>query len=218
MDKHAAPIDAEIETALTETERAGLRLTLIVRSALVVAFAIFSIVAQPWPQGLTGAGYASIFLVSGLVYLALVQAKRDARWMRFGFVALDVGMIAFVATQVPLSMNGDVPQIFVFRVYGAGVFFFILASSALSLSPSLVLWTGATVVAAMWGAWVWIVSGMERRVSWDDLPQGSNAEQYMAIVLDPDFTGIGNRVIETLLLLATSFVTAEDRPRTPDAP
>ncbi|MEM8755617.1 MAG: adenylate/guanylate cyclase domain-containing protein, partial [Pseudomonadota bacterium] len=111
-------------------------------------------------------------------------------------------------TQVPLSMNGDVPQIFVFRVYGAGVFFFILASSALSLSPSLVLWTGATVVAAMWGAWVWIVSGMERRVSWDDLPQGSNAEQYMAIVLDPDFTGIGNRVIETLLLLATSFVTA----------
>ncbi|MEL7470005.1 MAG: adenylate/guanylate cyclase domain-containing protein [Pseudomonadota bacterium] len=206
----AAPPNSrsDIDNALAETERAGLLLTLNVRTILVLLLMVFIGGTQGLDTGYFGVAVCSIFLISGLIYRRLVQQQRDRDWMRYGFVALDVALLALVATVVPLSLHGDVPQIFVFRTYGINVFFFILATSALSLSPRLVLWTGFASAASIWAAWAWIVSGMERRVTWSDIVDDRTADKYIEIVLDPDHIGIADRVVETLLIAVTAAVTA----------
>ncbi len=210
MPRMARPesTDGEIDRALAATERAGLRTVLAIRSALIAALIVFNLGTQGVVQGAFGATVTAGFLVIGLAYRWLVVRERDRAWMRYAFVALDLALLAIVAATVPLSMEGEVPQIFVFRVFTVGIFFFVLATSALSLSPALVLWTGGAAVLALWGAWGWIVWGMERRVDWWDLFEERTAERYIEIVLDPDMIAAPQRFTETLLLLASAAVTA----------
>ncbi|MGD1924404.1 MAG: adenylate/guanylate cyclase domain-containing protein [Paracoccaceae bacterium] len=203
---------ADIDNALAETERAGLLLTLNVRTVLVLLIMLFIGGTQGLDTGYFGVAVCSVFLISGLIYRSLVQRKRDSDWMRYGFVALDVAMLAMVAAIVPLSIHGDVPQIFVFRTYGINVFFFVLATSALSLSPRLVLWTGFATAASIWAAWGWIIADMDRRVTWSDIVDDRTAEKYIEIVLDPDHIGLADRFVETLLIAVTA--AAVQRART----
>ena len=72
----------------------------------------------------------------------------------------------------------------------------VVALSVLALSPALVLWTGLCAVAGLAGATAWIVSGMDRVVSFGDLPRGPSREEYLAVVLNPDFLAIAVRVSE----------------------
>ena len=193
---------------LARTERAGLLLTLNIRTALVLFLMAFIGGTQGFAVGHFGVAVCSVFLISGLVYRWLVVRERDRDWMRYGFVALDAAMLAMVAAAVPLSLHGDVPQIFVFRVYGVKIFFFLVATSALSLSPRLVLWTGLASVAAIWGAWGWIVTGMETWVSWADITEERTAEKYIEIVLDPNHIALADRVLDSVVIILTAIVIA----------
>ena len=196
------------DAILARTERAGLRLVLIIRSAIVFLWLSSILLTQGIERGIFGASIAAVFLVIGLAYLAVVIAERDRTWMRYAFVALDLGLLAYITVAVPLSQTGDVPQILVFRIYNMGVFYFILATSALSLSPGLVLWTGAGAIAAVWGAWGWIVSGMDRIVLWSDFRNDPTAENYSRLVLDPDHINLAARIGDTVFITATALVTA----------
>ena len=198
----------KVETALADAERAGLLLTLNLRTALVLIIMAFIGGTQGFAVGYFGVAICLIFLFSGLIYRWLVVRNRDRDWMRYGFVGLDAALLAIVATAVPLSLHGEVPQIFVFRVYGVKVFFFLLATSALSLSPKLVLWTGFASVAAIWGAWGWIVSGMETWVRWSAIADERTAEKYIEIVLDPNHIALADRVLDSVVIILTAVVIA----------
>ncbi len=198
----------DTDATLARTERAGLRIVLMVRNTVVALMMIYALGTQGLEAGWFGAVALSVFLVIGLAYRVLVVREADRQWMRFAFVALDMGLVAVAAVTIPLSLHGEVPQIFVFRVYGIVVFFFLLALSALSLSPRLVLWTGAMAVLAIWGAWAGIAFQMDHWVTWADLPAERTAAKYIEIVLNPDHVGVAHRVTETIFLTATSIVTA----------
>lgn len=198
----------DIEAALSDTERAGLSLVLTIRSGLVLV-AIFGILGtMGLERGLFGASVALIFLLIGLAYRVILLRRQDRAWMRYVFVTVDIVLLAFIAAVIPLSQQGDVPQILVFRVYSMGVFFFVLATAALSLSPGLVLWAGGAIVAAIWAAWGWIVLQMDRVVNWSHYEADPTPENYIRIVLDPDMTLMSNRIADTITIIATSLVTA----------
>ncbi len=205
MNRSAA---TDIDLALAETERAGLRLVLTIRSVIVFLGLVSILTTQGWERGLYGASIVSMFLIIGIIYFIFVINRRDRIWMRYAFVTLDLALLAWVAVSVPLSLNGDVPQIFVFRVYSVGIFFFILATSALSLSPALVLWSGAGAILASWGVWGWIVLKMDRVVTWRDFSVDPTAENYVRLVLDPDHINLSGRTGDSILIAATAIVTA----------
>lgn len=200
--------DTGIERALASTERDGLRIVLLIRNSVVAFLMVYSVASQGLAVGWFGALIFSVFLMIGLAYRALVVREADRQWMRFAFTSLDMALIALGAVVVPLSQHGDVPQILVFKVYGVVAYFFLLALSALSLSPRLVLWTGAMAVLSLWAAWAGIAFQMETWVTWGDLTTDRTAEKYLEIVLSPDHVGLAHRFNETVLLVATSIVTA----------
>ncbi len=199
----------EVENDLAQAERDGLVVSLIGRSIVLA-------VIGAWLAYGTLAYHAStvIGLTLVLLYLAADLAliryfRRGGRiWMAFAFTAAEIVGIGLVAALAPLATGGDVPQIFVFRVYNVGYFILPIAVCALSLSPALVLWAGFVACVTLWGTFAWIVSGMERRVSWEAFLDGGTAAEYIAIVLDPDFIGIGNRIEETIAIALTAGLVA----------
>ncbi len=198
---------ASVEADLARAERDGLMLTLRWRRyTLLVILPV--LIHGTWLSGNpTGLVILLVALAVGYAHERLIGAARDGQWQRYLFATVDVAIIASILAFVPVTARGDVPQILAFRDPGP-IIFLPLILSALSLSPKLVIWTGMVSVAGLWAAFGYVVSSMERTLSWDDLPRDPTADAYLAIVLDPDFIGVGNRTGETLAIVIMTAVVA----------
>ncbi|WOS65466.1 adenylate/guanylate cyclase domain-containing protein [Sinorhizobium fredii] len=143
----------------------------------------------------------------GLVPLWLEQSRYE-RVARFALFTFDAATASAILAFAPLSSGGDVPQNLVFLSSRTEYFYVIVATSILSLSPALVIWTGLCVVAGLAGATAWIVSGMDRIVSLGDLPASPSREEVLAVLLNPNFFGIPVRVNEGVVLGLVTGIAA----------
>ncbi len=143
----------------------------------------------------------------GLAPLELV-GRRYERIGRYAFFAFDATVISAILAVAPVSSSGDVPQNLVFLSNRPEYYFVLVAISILALSPALVLWTGLCAVVGLAGATAWVMAGMERIVRLGDLPQPFSREDYLAIVLNPDFLGIAFRVNEGIVLALVTCIAA----------
>jgi class 3 adenylate cyclase len=191
----------EIETDLAKAERDGLVVSFIGRSVVLSVVGLWLAYGTIVYHASTAIGLAVVLVYLG-TSLALIRYFRKGGhlWVAFAFSAAEIVGIGLVAALAPLAAGGGVPQIFVFRVYNVGYFILPIAIGALSLSPALVLCAGLVACLTLWGTFLWVVSGMDRRVSWESFLDGGTAEEYMRIVLDPDFVGTGNRIEETIAI------------------
>lgn len=200
---------AQTELALQQAERDGLRIALLGRTAILsvvllwMAYGVITYGSTIWTGFVIVAGY----LAAGLLLMRYL-ARGGAIGLIYGFAAVEIIALGVLATQIPLAAAGGVPQIFVFRVYGIIFLLLLISSWALALSPKLVLWAGAVSCATLWGAFLWIVSGMATTRSWSDFPAGGSGADYIDLVLSPDFIGQGNRIEETIVLAGVSALIA----------
>ncbi|MFM7346946.1 MAG: adenylate/guanylate cyclase domain-containing protein [Tagaea sp.] len=202
------------ERALADAERAGFRLLLIGRSVVLGIALVWSSYALYLYANPTGMLLAGSMLALGLVCYRTIGTAREREWHRYALIAMDVGAMALAAIFLPLSSGGDVPVIFVFRVTGVHLFWTLIVVSALSLSPRLILFAGGCVVGAIWTVFAVAVAQLPETLSWADLSPDANAAEYMALVLDPRFVGIGNRIEETATMLLAACVLALAMRRT----
>ena len=196
-----------IEAALAEAERAGFRLAVIGRTGALAAIATFYLAAAYFPSNLK---IAIPILASAGVGLALLASSgtRYQRLGRYACFALDAATVSAVLAFAPLSSGGDVPQNLVFFSSRTEYYYLILSLSVLALSPALVLWTGISAVVGLGMATAWIMAGMEHVVSYRDLPPGPSREEYLAVVLNPDFLNLGFRANEAIVLLLVTGIAA----------
>ncbi|MET1411896.1 adenylate/guanylate cyclase domain-containing protein [Roseibium sp. HPY-6] len=195
---------------LAQAERQGLRLAIICRTVAVGAaflwvggtWAFSGFYPNPWIFVGLGA-----FTAIGIVHASVIGTRFDRWWMKYAIYLVDATGICMTFAFFPISSSGDVPQILAFRAYGIYYLFPLVAMATLSLSPRLVLWTGTAVVVGWWAAFLIVVSGMERTLSWGDLTPGAGFDAYVGVFLSPDFVGRGNRVEETgFLFIATAIL------------
>jgi class 3 adenylate cyclase len=195
------------EHSLAEAERRGFRLAVIGRTSALVAFAFFYLNLYAYPNNVYVAGAILIAAAIGLIPLRLAHSRYEsgARVALFTFDALlATAILAFA----PLSGGGDIPQNFVFISSRTEFFYVIVATSILALSPTLVVWTGLCAVIGLASATLWIGLGMERIVSTGDLPPSPSREEFLAVVLTPEFLNIPTRIIEGVVLALVTLVAA----------
>jgi adenylate cyclase len=196
-----------VEAALADAERKGFRLAVIGRTCALIAIACFYLEAFQYPNNV----FAAVGILSttalGLVPLGLVGGRYE-RAARYALFTLDAVSASAIVALAPLSSGGDIPQNLVFHSSRNEFFYAIVALSILALSPALVLWTGAGVVAGLAGATAWIMAGMERVVSLEDLPVAPSREEYLSVVLSPDFLGLPVRVIEGVMIALVTCIAA----------
>jgi len=198
----------DVELNLAEAERRGLRLAILGRNAALIPIAAFIGIAGRYPGDVLGVAVVAIFFVIGLLYLRLLASPHERPWHRYLFVGVDCAALAGLALVLPVSVGGDVPQIFVFRTFGMIYLFLIVAGTTLTLMPGLVVASGVASVAGLWAVWLTIVLDMERTVSWNDLPAGPTVEEFYAVFFDPAFIGRGSRVLESVVLMSTAALLA----------
>ncbi len=199
----------DVEQDLAEAERAGLKLMLKARTVVLVLLILLFIGATDYPTNMIGAGMVSVFVITGLLWYRTIDIGADRWWHRYAFFSVDIVAIGVIMVFMPISLGStDIPQVFVFRAIGIIFVFPLIAVSALSLTPRLVLWVGTFTTGVLLAAFWWIVSGMERTLSWDDLPVGPSRQEFLDLFLDPDFVGSQNRVTESFFILAGTGILA----------
>lgn len=204
--RHNAEREA-VEQALAAATRAGFRLAVIGRNCALVLIAAFYLLSMRFPNSLPVAGLLVASCGAGLLALILVgrRAERAARYALFGF---DTALISAMVAFMPISAGADIPQNFVFLSSRETYFYIVIALSVLTLSPGLVLWTGLCGVLGLAGATGWIAAGMERVVSYSDLPTSFSRAAFFDVVYDPNFLNIPVRTSEALMMVVVTAVTA----------
>lgn len=203
-----ASASQEVTQRLRQAEAAGLRLALLGRSLALIPVALWFISLGSERTGLlVGLGLLA-FAALGFGFRAIVGTRREHPIYKYVFFTIDIAAIGAIFAFAPLSQGGDVPQILVYRSIGIYYFFIVLGVAALTLSPRLLLWCGIAIVGVWWTIFTHIVSGMERTVSWGDLPQASSADEYAALVLDRDFIARGSRFEESITFMITALLLA----------
>lgn len=196
-----------VEASLAEAERKGFRLAVIGRTIALVPITLFYLAGLDYPNNIYIAGLIVAAAALGLAPLGLAGGRYE-RIGRYALFALDLATLSALLALAPLSSGGDVPQNLVFLTSRGEHNIVVVAMSALVLSPALVLWTGLCAVVSLAGATAWIMAGMDRIVSYRDLPRSPSREAFLAVVLDPDFIGIAPRISEGIMLALVTGIVA----------
>ncbi len=202
-------ISATGQQRLIQAENAGLRLAVLCRTiAAIAAFTWYVSAVLFTNQEFRVWSFVALtaFVVIGLAHLSVIGTRFDRWWMKYLLYAVDILCICTLFVLLPVSGADTVPQIVAFRAYGIYYLFPVIALATLSLSWRLVLWSGTVVVAGWWAAFLWVVSGMDRTLSWRDLPADATRSDYETVFLSIDFIGRGNRIEETGLLFIAAVV------------
>jgi adenylate cyclase len=201
------PHSPAADASLAEAERRGFRLAVIGRTCALVPIALFYFAISRYPNNIYLAGLILAAAMVGLAPLALVGSRFE-RAGRYAFFAFDVAILSAILALAPLSTGGDVPQNLVFLSSRGEYFFVVVAISVLTLSPGLVLWTGLCAVLGLAGATAWIMAGMDRMVSFADLPPSPSREAFLSVATDPDFLAISSRVSEGVKIALVTGIAA----------
>ena len=202
---------AASESRLLQAERKGLRLAILCRTIALGAGLIWYVGVSlltgfaPSPWGVTA---LLGLLVFGIANLVVIGTPLDRWWLKFAIYGVDILGICALFAIVPASRGDDIPQIVAFRAYGIYYLFPMIALACLSLSWRLVIWTGVMVVVGWWSAFLTVVRGMDRSLSWGDMPANATQQDYETIFLSIDFIGVGNRFEETGFLLIAALILA----------
>ncbi len=198
----------EAGQVLEKAERGGFRLLLVGRSLLLATiffwqFYYFTIHGNP-----TGCLLALASFAAGLLVFLALGTSFERRWHRYALFALDIGALTLVACLAPLVEGEPVPKILIFRAYGTSLLFLLLAVTALSLMPGLVLFTGAALTLGLWILIAVIAGEQEQLRSWGELGPDTDAATYLELVQSVDFINWAIRLQESFVLLGSAVVLA----------
>jgi class 3 adenylate cyclase len=192
-------------------EQTGLKLAIIGRTVALVLLGIWLVGsrARDPEHALDYFLLLSGFAALGLAHYALIGNRFDKRWVKYVFVTVDIAILsALVATQPLFETAADLPQVMMFRVPVFPYYFIILGVAAFSFSPGLVLWTGVAGAIGWLAAFRHAAGGIEGALNWNVVPARPTAEQVMAVVLDPNFGGLGSRTQEAISLVVVALLIA----------
>lgn len=207
IEKAALDLSKTTADALRKAERAGFRIAVLGRTVAVMALAISFLLSYYYPINLGIFGITTLFALAGLTSLAAIHTRYE-KPARFALFAFDASSVTVLLTFVPLSSGGDIPQNLVFLTSSVQHYYLVVAAAVLTLSPPLVLWTGAWAAGGLLFATWWIMSGMAQVITYASLPISPTRDVYLNTVLNPDFLGLASRVQEMLIVLLVTAIAA----------
>jgi adenylate cyclase len=194
-------------TALSNAERKGFRIAMIGRTVAVMLIAFAQLLSYYFPINVGIAAITSLIALGGLISLAAVRTRYE-RHARYAVFAFDATTVTVLLAFIPLSSGGDVPQNMVFLTSSVQYYYIVIAAAVLTLSPPLVVWTGAWAASGLLFATGWILGGMDTVVSYNSLPISPSPDIYIQTVLDPNFLGIASRLQEALIITLVTAIAA----------
>ena len=119
-----------------------------------------------------------------------------------------LAVLSAILAFAPISSGGDIPQNLVFNTSRGDYYFVVVAISVLTLSPSLVLWTGLCAVIGLAGATIWIMAGMDHIVDSLGVQAAPSRDAFLSVFLDPNFLGISVRISDGVKIAVVTAIAA----------
>jgi adenylate cyclase len=207
----SADVSRDVGEMFLRAEQTGLKLAIIGRTLALVLLGIFLVGsrARDPARALDYLIVLSVFAGLGLVHYSLIATRFDKRWVKYVFITLDIAIVSvLVATQPLYETAVELPSVMIFRAPIFPFYFVILGVAAFSFSPGMVLWTGIAGALGWLAAFLRSASDVEGVLNWNDIPPNPTADEVMAVVLDPNFGGLGSRIQEAVLLVVVGFLIA----------
>ncbi|PTC00139.1 hypothetical protein C9975_09145, partial [Thalassospira xiamenensis] len=193
-----------------EAEQKGLRLAIKGRLVALILMGGWLIATRSGNPTLAfeyGTAVA-IFATLGVIHYRIIGTAQDRYWVKYLFVALDIGILsALIATQ-RIFDTVDLPQAVIFRAPIFPFYFVILGIAAFSFSPGLVLWAGICGVAGWMGAFGFAIRNMTQTYDWGDVGISPDTETFIRYFYSPDFIGTGSRIQESIALFIVACLIA----------
>ena len=195
------------ERVLADARRRGFRLAILGRTIAIAALSFAFLAGYHFPTNIAIWLATLALALSGLLVLK-TSGTRFEHAFRYVFFAVDAALVAALLAFAPLSSGDDIPQNLVFLTAWTQFFYIVIAQSILTLTPALVLWTGACCAVGLVLSTAWIAAGMQTIINFQDLPIAPSAETFNRIVLNPNFLRVESRIEEVLIMLSVTGIAA----------
>jgi class 3 adenylate cyclase len=208
----ADPMPAQGSAAMfVQAERSGLKLAIIGRTVALVLLGAFLVGTRARDPSVALAYLIVLSLLAGLglVHYLLIAKGYDKRWVRYFFVTLDIAILSGLVGTQPLYQSAEgLSPVMIFRAPIIPFYFVIVGISALSFSPGLVLWSGVAGAIGWLAAFYFSSAGLDGVLNWTDVPSSPTSGEVHAVLLHPNFGGLGSRIQEALALVVLALLVA----------
>lgn len=202
------PSRADADSTFYAAEQTGLRLAIKGRLIAVCVLGLLLVVSRGPERAVDFILAALIFAVLGIIHYVVIGSTLDRKWVKYVFLSIDILLLSFAVAIVPPVPDVQLDQIFIFKFDVFLFYFIILGVAAFSFSPGLVLWSGFLGAGTWLSAFAWVVSGMQTRLEWTDIPGNPTKEQFLDVFLNEQFVGTGTRLQEAVIFMVVAILIA----------
>ena len=198
-----------LREAFTRAERDGRVLAVKVRTLAFALIALWLLIGVPSVTILHPLGLIVLFMILGVMPLALARIGFSQWWIAYVFVALDSALLVFTLF-FPNPLVAEHFPLPVYLRFDWFVYFFVLlAFNALSYSPLLVLWSGITGAAA-WSVGMWWLTARTETLPFRPLTSSSSVsiDERLAAILDPAYVNIDKWEQSVVVLTLVAIILA----------
>lgn len=188
----------------------------IVASVAILVFFIFNLIGQQ-SNASAESRYitqlaiivSGIFVILGSIQYYLASKKVYLLYLKYIFAVIDVSIIMYVAIKAPIDVFYPFPTPILLQSGVYILFFVLLVTSALTFSPSLVLWTGATLLIS-WGLTMWVVLGFKENITYNEISPKTdlNFAQEVTLISDPHYVDLEQWGWEMVVIVIVTLILA----------
>jgi len=211
-----APENPRLALAFRAEERAGLMLAALVRTAIVLAAALWIALTSNYQGGAFAfvLGEALVLAVIGVVQFDLARRRINPPWLKYFWATLDCALLTLLIMARNPFVEGGPPPSTILRESLILLYLVFLVQAAFTFSPRLVVWCGLCIVAG-WSVVLFWVMG-KPGVFFDlGLPDESGIRAYTARYANPFYFPLSKWLIEVfavaLLTLGLAVAVARSR-------
>lgn len=144
-----------------------------------------------------------LFIASGLLGYFLGKNRPGWIWVPFLILAIDAALLGFTLLAPGRTYPPDWPWATVLRQPSYLYIMLLLALSAISLQPLLVLWAGVVSVA-VWSIGTWLI--VQSPDAFTSFP--ANPDLWLKTYLDPHYVHIDDALVRAFVTLIASAILA----------
>ena len=185
-------------------ERDGVRLWCRAKLFAYGTIALWLFAENPFPEAFWFLSTIAVFVAMALTLIAISRRPWFRDWISYGFAGVEA-VICVVVLMTPNPFQAmDIPITDMLRFTPMAYLFVFLASTAMTLAPWLVIWTGC-ISAAGWITAALLVLAFDE-TAFTRLGLNPDIENWadLAFVYEPNFVNLPRHIEETLIILVVS--------------
>lgn len=193
----------QLQSVYRAEEISGLRLATNARLLAVAIIAVWLVIDTPAPALYYFESVGILIALTGFTHYKLVQRGLGGRWISYVFVTLDMAILAYALSALPVGLIGSWPPHMMLRESNTEYFLVMMALIALGYAPGLMLWSGIAAAVAWLVAAFWIMSAPETIFV---IPGEIFDSEGLAVALDPYFVDFNAQIQAVILLMIVAGI------------